>query len=152
MCVLTKQSQCLWCSISSSLVCVECDFMSMSCDGELDSLFSVSDHVLAQSGSTSQLVGLLDDSSEAEEALMKSEASYNSSQPAGLELIKWRSIYAWYRIHDPKARVCTHARSYFAFCECLQSCMVPVSATFYKQLYLLPNLQLPCIYAVLILM
>lgn len=30
--------------------------------------------------------------------------------------------------------------------------MVPVSATFYKQLYLLPTLQLPCIFAVLILM
>lgn len=38
-----------------------------------------------------------------------------------------------------------------SFCECLQSCMVSEPATFYKQLYLLPHLQLPCIYAVLIL-
>lgn len=77
------------CPISSSLICIECYFMSLSCGGELVFFFfCVSDHILAQSGSTSQLVGLLDDSNEAEEASVKRETSYNPFQPAGLELIK----------------------------------------------------------------
>lgn len=50
--------------------------------------FCFSDRVLAQSGSTSQLAGLLNDSNETEEAPMKSETSHNSFQPAGLELTK----------------------------------------------------------------
>lgn len=51
----------------------------------------------------------------------------------------------------PKPECANVHKELLAFCERLQSCMVPELATFYKQLYLLPNLQLPCIYAVLIL-
>lgn len=51
------------------------------------SLFFI-DHVMYQSGAASHLVGLLHDFNEVEETPMKRQTSYNSFQPAGLELIK----------------------------------------------------------------